>query len=353
MKFNKFILLLIVYVGLLNWQSLNPMDQALTEFSNPSLIGSCLSTSIIKKAYESVKNNKKKVALFLFLFIYRKSIVSALKFICQDILSLVFFYCINTNNIVFAEKLLKMGLNPNIKIRMTLYKDGERIGWEFLEPLFLTESPKFTELLVKYGADVNVVGRKTRFCHLGLTPYENAIQLGKLKIVKLLIASGKCLNLSKSLFMTIDRMRYNEQFIHNKYIEIVALLLENGVSPNITNHHGKTPLHITTNFFVAADLINAGANLDAQDQAGNLTPLMSQARFLNPFNDCKEIIRVLLYLGADTTIKDESNMVFYDYSKDKPEIQKIIEEFQADVAEEVCKSGLVIRDLALIVAEYV
>jgi ankyrin repeat protein len=95
------------------------------------------------------------------------------------------------------------------------------------------------------------------------------------------------------------------------YAQIVKLLLEVGANPNLKNIHGTTALMAAavprpnhsqeTKQKIIALLINAGANVDAQDN-NNETPLMHAVRWAN-----EAIVDQLLAAGANPDITNLDN----------------------------------------------
>lgn len=91
-----------------------------------------------------------------------------------------------------------------------------------------------------------------------------------------------------------------------------GLLLKAGLdgNPNPKTDHldgcgGKTPLHIANTPEMVRDLIEAGADVNAQDEFG-ATPLHKQAAMSEPTEETLEMVRMLLDAGADAQIKNQT-----------------------------------------------
>lgn len=91
----------------------------------------------------------------------------------------------------------------------------------------------------------------------------------------------------------------------NNSFEKTKKLLQNNMNPNIIDELGWTPLHdaaIQGNTEIVKLLLEAGANVNAQDKEDLYTPLHDAARMNH-----SEIVRLLLACGADTSLKDRWN----------------------------------------------
>ena len=91
-----------------------------------------------------------------------------------------------------------------------------------------------------------------------------------------------------------------------------GLLLKAGLDghPNPNTDHlngcdGMTPLHIANTPEMVRDLIEAGADVNAQDEFGD-TPLHRQAAMSMPTAETLEMVSTLLDAGADAQIKNQT-----------------------------------------------
>lgn len=89
---------------------------------------------------------------------------------------------------------------------------------------------------------------------------------------------------------------------------LLKAALDADPNPN-TDHLGgcgqQSPLHIANTPEMVRDLIEAGANVNAQDEFGN-TPLHKQATMSEPTAETLEMVNLLLGAGADARIKNQS-----------------------------------------------
>lgn len=103
-------------------------------------------------------------------------------------------------------------------------------------------------------------------------------------------------------------MKKNEPYI----LEILTLLLDNGADINKPSH-GISPLIFAANtpeeggVTILKYLLEKGANPNVQDFQGS-TPL-----FVANFADNKETIKLLIDSGADTTIRNNSGKLYYEF----------------------------------------
>lgn len=166
---------------------------------------------------------------------------------------------------------------------------------------------KTIRILIRYGADIN--------CHP--FPLCQAVQMGRLHLVKLLLKKG-------ANTKVIDRgeqtplLHACEQFDAENMLEILRCLLEISADPN-----HKEPL-ITLCRAYAVDssekqiaflevLIKYGANIDVKTGRGEILLMMVSKQESYPVDHNIEIIRTLLKFGADPEVvndEDESAILF-------------------------------------------
>jgi len=180
------------------------------------------------------------------------------------------------------EELLKNKADPNITIHddpiifsPTNYKNGE----------------KYVELLIKYGANINLVNCDKE------TPLHIAISYNKSPIIKLLLANKADLTIKNNKGETQLDIAFKYNQIDNM-IELIKI----GANPNIQNDNGKTPLHLAINAnridFLNVLLENR-ANPNVQNN-NKETPL----HLATSYNKL-DIVKLLLVNKADLTIKND------------------------------------------------
>jgi len=97
---------------------------------------------------------------------------------------------------------------------------------------------------------------------------------------------------------------------------IIRLLLQAGLSPNVRDERGRTPLHESLsgdgfNLVAARDLLAAGADVNAQDDDGQ-TPLHL---FYETMFDYEEVVPVMLQWGANPHIRDKWGRTVIDIAR--------------------------------------
>ena len=106
----------------------------------------------------------------------------------------------------------------------------------------------------------------------------------------------------------------------NNVAEVLRLVTDEGVDPNHGNMVGQTALHIASlwgNVETVGALINAGANVNVQNQIGQMTPLHCAIRgtfqsFYDSHERRVEVVKLLLAAGADVTIADSKGKDAYE-----------------------------------------
>eukprot|EP01043_Picozoa_sp_COSAG02_P064453 COSAG02_NODE_9429_length_2219_cov_2.393396_1_plen_513_part_01 len=96
--------------------------------------------------------------------------------------------------------------------------------------------------------------------------------------------------------------------------ELCQAKLEAGSDPNSCNRMGQTALHVAAiwgSMGVGQLLVDAGANIEARNNMGGVTPLMCAAQ-----RDQTEFAKFLLARGADPTNTDDSGRAAYMFAED-------------------------------------
>ena len=200
------------------------------------------------------------------------------------------------------EELLKNKADPNITIRdtpiiffPTNFKNGE----------------KYVELLIKYGANINLVN-----CDKD-TPLHIAISFNKLNIIKLLLVNKADLTIKNNKGET----PLDIAFIYNQ-IDNMIELIRNGANPNIQNDHGKTPLHLAINnnrIDFLKVLLENRANPDVQNNKKE-TPL----HIATSYNKL-DIIKLLLANKANPNLQNNKGETPLDIAFKYYQIDNMIE----------------------------
>lgn len=150
------------------------------------------------------------------------------------------------------------------------------------------------EQLLTAGADVNMTDTTYH-----ATPLFWAAYGGHVNIVVALIKAGA--NVEQS---DINAVTPLEIAAERGHAGVVEALLVAGADPNRLDLLGDTPLHVASVTLgpaserIVNDLLDAGANIDAQSLDGG-TPLMWSVMFGNA-----NTTRVLLLRGADASVED-------------------------------------------------
>ena len=174
-------------------------------------------------------------------------------------------------------------------------------------------NPNTIKALIRAGADVNSVNSR------GWTPLMSALANdanSNPQIIKILIEAGADINAkSKNGVTARDLAKRSRDPAIKKIADTLLFASENPTADllNIVKDSRTTTTQIES-------LINAGANINAQDNLGN-SVLMQAAKY----NSNIKIIKMLINLGADINIKNAKGQTAEDFAKKNPNplIQKI------------------------------
>ena len=142
------------------------------------------------------------------------------------------------------------------------------------------------EVLIKSGANINARDNE------GNTPLKLALLNGSVRVAKILIKAGATLD---------DATLHYAVWYGDR--ELVELILQRGVNPNIRDSDGRMPLHIAVwkGFTdIVEMLLRHGADPNARDGKG-LTPVYYAGDRCKRGEPCAEIIELLIKHGADTS----------------------------------------------------
>ena len=180
--------------------------------------------------------------------------------------------------------------------------------------------------LLNNGVDINLKEES------GIIPLSNgntalhvAAFANEKEIAKFLIKKGAEVNI-RNKFASVTPLHWASM---NGFDEMVDILIQNGANVNIkTIQNGlenETPLHwatmLSADFKVIKTLVKNGADVNARDMIGQ-TPLH------NSLSGGVDLHKLLISLGADKNIKDETGETALDYAKEYgfPEIVKYYED---------------------------
>jgi len=178
--------------------------------------------------------------------------------------------------------LIKNGANP----------DGAPGIHNGLWTALRNENEALLRVLLEGGADVNIERGK------GDTPFRVVCTRGLPYFAKILIEAGANYNFKeKSLGKTSLRAA-----AHFGRTEMVQLLLDLGLDPDVRDDWGWTPLHVAINPETAKALIDGGANIHAKAKDGNeaIHSLIGE--------NMLDSVKYLLSLGVDVDALGKNNI---------------------------------------------
>ena len=249
-------------------------------------------------------------------------------------------YAVDNLNISVLHEAVNSGCEPMMRLLLDCYENDGRPG-EFANTRDLkrgetalhvaarTDCSPILDLLLKHGADINVVDST------GCAPLHTAVQHVHLNAVERLISAGANINQQNNTgntplhcaisrdkvggrraFATIVRMLLDhganvlvQNFVGRSTLhravwfgfdDQIEVLLDAGADVNATDDYGNTPFHMIDRITVkcARVLRDRGANVNAQNVRG-LTPLHLACLTLK-----RRVIAQLVKMGADCNIRD-------------------------------------------------
>ncbi|KAK7503411.1 hypothetical protein BaRGS_00005332 [Batillaria attramentaria] len=177
--------------------------------------------------------------------------------------------------------------------------DVNRGSFDLIRPLHeacLHGHLESVQTLLSFGAQINIRNID------GATPLCDACANGNVEIVKLLLARGAIINPPLLLSSPL-----HEAVLSDKW-QVVDLLLAHGATPNTSDCHYGTPLHIAAtrgHYECARLLLRAGA--DVNKSRIHSTALHDAARCHD-----EEMLLLLLEHGADVYARDNNSRTARD-----------------------------------------
>lgn len=143
----------------------------------------------------------------------------------------------SNKNPMLVELLLKHGANPNLV-------DCRGAKYTALETAAFVDALDVAKVLVKYGANVNVHGQ-------GTTPLHMAAFHGRIKFASFLIQNGAEPNLVTNSDGWPPLFNALSNDLNPDKVEMISLLLQHGANPNLVAPTGVTALHKAIGCFLA------------------------------------------------------------------------------------------------------
>ena len=208
----------------------------------------------------------------------------------------------SNGNTDIVELLVKYGADVNVP---------DSKGYALLPQATLAGQLEVVQLLLDAGADVH--GIMTARTLAGFTGEQTALVIaadrGHIEIVKLLIAYGVDVNQISGTYKGVA--------LHlaawENHPEIVQILLDNGADPDVYNTWdlGETPLHYAVrnhSYAAVQALLEGGADMDIRFRLGK-TALMEVIRSRNI-----EMATIILDEGADPNLQDDAGNTALHYA---------------------------------------
>jgi len=160
----------------------------------------------------------------------------------------------------------------------------------------------------------------------------SAISLNQYDVVKKLILNGACVNGDNSKFTVACNSGalvyiFPPLFLActNCNIKIIKLLIDHNADVNKKNPHDDSPLlffvindNKSDTFEIVKLLVSHGANINEKTKNGT-TPLMMAA-----YRNNLDIVKFLLFEGADRYLTDPKGRTFLDYATDRKSVEEIM-----------------------------
>jgi len=180
------------------------------------------------------------------------------------------------------------------------FKDwGQRALWECATKGHI----KQLEFMLNCGIQVNALVEVPHILHEKLTLLHRDSYCGQVEVVRFIANRGADINIRDA-----NNNNNNNTALHlvaeSGSVDIINLLLEKGMSVNVTNTNDSTPLHVSAQFGnieATKDLVETGVAINYTNKSG-VTALMVAAHCGKLENFC-----YLTEMGADINIRNNKN----------------------------------------------
>ncbi|HAA59112.1 MAG TPA: hypothetical protein DCE42_30435 [Myxococcales bacterium] len=186
----------------------------------------------------------------------------------------------NKNRLAVLKLLISKGANPN-----AIDLEGKT---PLLEATVLSDNQDIAIALIKHGASLDVTN------NLNQTVLHRAAQRGSFKLAKAIVEKRPDKKYLRRRSALGETALHEAADNFKEGDKITALLLSKGVTPNVANKFGATPLHKVATAKIARLLLQAKANVNAKTVDGR-TPLHDAIRYGR-----LPVVRELIKYKADT-----------------------------------------------------
>ncbi|EAX98942.1 ankyrin repeat protein, putative [Trichomonas vaginalis G3] len=195
-------------------------------------------------------------------------------------------YAVKYDSKEVAELLISYGADVNLCNKYS----------NILIDAITNENKEMVDLLVSNGADVNFIGDDGHF------PLHQAVKVCSREIIKLLIEHGANVSaiykskgtMKTAIHFAVENLisEDNDKDIISKLKEIIEFLISNGADINAKVRNGTTPLHIAAKNLhkdAIEFLISHGADFNSSDDFGKTAFHYAVTEILNTSSFCKRI----------------------------------------------------------------
>ena len=196
------------------------------------------------------------------------------------------------------------------------------------------------DILIEAGADIHIKSLT------GETALMRAASIGRVDLVKALIAMGADLNAKGGKYVTTALMEAVSGYFYSVGVkareEIVAILCDVGADVNVQDVEGKTALILAMerNNQTIVNILKAKTDLDIAEEGGK-TPLMYAIE-----NGKEELARSLIDLGANIDIEDKkrNTALIYAFKREMYHIANILFRLNRNPPVHISKRILILNE---------